>query len=82
MTRAATCHETVSLKIKNSDTLYLIQQDLLQLPILYLSGYIIANKDDYYKLLLGVTRYQAWEPWILFMLKAVEEKKSFSFTQN
>lgn len=53
--------------------LYLIEQDLLQLPILYLSRHTIANKDDYYKLLLGVTRDQAWEPWVLFMLKAVEE---------
>jgi Fic family protein len=53
--------------------LYLIQQDLLQLPILYLSRHIIANKADYYKLLLDVTRDEAWEPWILFMLKAVEE---------
>ena len=53
--------------------LYLIQQDLLQLPILYLSRHIIANKNDYYKLLLDVTRNEAWEPWILFMLKAVEE---------
>ena len=53
--------------------LYLIQQDLLQLPILYLSRHIIAHKSDYYKLLLNVTRVGAWEPWILFMLKAVEE---------
>ena len=53
--------------------LYLIQQDLLQLPILYLSRHIINNKSDYYKLLLDVTREGAWEPWILFMLKAVEE---------
>lgn len=53
--------------------LYLIQQDLLQLPILYLSRHIIANKSDYYKLLLEVTSNEAWEPWVLFMLKAVEE---------
>lgn len=53
--------------------LFLIQQDLLQLPILYLSRHIIANKADYYRLLLDVTKEQAWEPWIIFMLKAVEE---------
>jgi len=58
--------------------LYLIQQGLLQLPILYLSRHIIANKDDYYKLLLGVTRDQAWEPWILFMLKAVEQTSQWT----
>lgn len=53
--------------------LYLIQQNLLGLPILYLSRYIIAHKADYYRLLLDVTRNAAWEPWILFILQAVEE---------
>ncbi|MCK0508723.1 Fic family protein [Aromatoleum anaerobium] len=53
--------------------LYLIQEDLLTLPILYLSRYIIAHKADYYRLLLDVTRDQAWEPWLLYMLTAVEE---------
>lgn len=50
-----------------------IQQNLLGLPILYLSRHIIAHKADYYRLLLDVTRNGAWEPWILFMLQAVEE---------
>lgn len=58
--------------------LYLIQQDLLGLPILYLSRHIIANKTDYYRLLLNVTRNAAWEPWILFMLQAVEETASWT----
>ncbi len=53
--------------------LFLIQEGLLNLPILYLSRYVIANKADYYRLLLEVTREQAWEPWVLFMLAAVEE---------
>jgi len=53
--------------------LFLIQQDLLQLPILYLSRYIILNKPDYYRLLLAVTKEHDWETWILYMLKAVEE---------
>lgn len=53
--------------------LYLIQQELLNLPILYLSRHIIAHKADYYRLLLDVTRVQAWEPWVIFMLQAVEE---------
>ena len=52
--------------------LYLIQQDLLGLPILYLSRHLIAHKADYYRLLLDVTRSQAWQPWLLFMLQAVE----------
>lgn len=53
--------------------LYLIQEELLTLPILYLSRHIIAHKSDYYRLLLDVTREQAWEPWLIFMLQAVEE---------
>lgn len=52
--------------------LYLIDRKLLDLPILYLSQYINVNRDSYYKLLSGVTADQDWEPWILFMLEAVE----------
>lgn len=55
------------------NSLYLIQEGLLGLPILYLSRYILANKADYYRLLLKVTREDAWEEWILYMLKGVEE---------
>lgn len=55
------------------NSLYLIQESLLTLPILYLSRYIIQNKSDYYRLLLSVTREQSWEDWILFMLKGVEQ---------
>ena len=53
--------------------LFLIQQDLLQLPILYLSRHIIQNKPDYYRLLLAVTKDHDWESWVLIMLKAVED---------
>ena len=53
--------------------LYLIQAELLTLPILYLSRHIIAHKADYYRLLLDTTRTGNLEPWILFMLQAVEE---------
>jgi len=52
--------------------LYLVQEELLTLPILYLSRYIIANKSQYYSNLLAVTREQAWEPWLLYMLEAAE----------
>lgn len=55
------------------NSLFLIQEGLLTLPILYLSRYIIANKADYYRLLLDVTREQAWEAWVLYILKGVEE---------
>lgn len=55
------------------NSLFLIEEDLLTLPILYLSRYIIQNKADYYRLLLAVTKSQAWEDWILYILKGVEE---------
>ena len=55
------------------NSLFLIQENLLTLPILYLSRYIIQNKPDYYRLLLQVTREGAWEPWLLYLIKGVEE---------
>ena len=55
------------------NSLFLIEQKLLGLPILYLSRYIIRHKSDYYRLLRGVTRDQAWEPWILYILRGVGE---------
>jgi Fic family protein len=53
--------------------LFLIEQNLLTLPILYLSRYIIGNKSDYYRCLLDVTRHNNWESWIIYMLNGVEE---------
>lgn len=53
--------------------LYLVLNDLLDIPILYLSRYIIKNKAEYYRLLQDVRDNDSWEDWILFMLKAVEE---------
>lgn len=53
--------------------LFLLEKDLLTLPILYLSQYIVANKNDYYQRLSGVTASGEWEAWILFMLAAVEQ---------
>lgn len=55
------------------NSLYLIQENLLTLPILYLSRHIIAHKTDYYRLLLGVTRDSAWEDWVIFILKGIGE---------
>jgi Fic family protein len=58
--------------------LYLIQEELLNLPILYLSRHVIAHKADYCGLLLGVTRDQAWEPWLQFLLQAVAETSKWT----
>ena len=51
--------------------LFLIENELLSQPILYLSRYIVQNKEDYYRLLLNVTQNGDWEPWICFMLDAI-----------
>jgi Fic family protein len=51
--------------------LFLVEQRLLSIPVLYLSQHIIANKEDYYRLLLEVTTRAAWEEWVLYMLRAV-----------
>jgi Fic family protein len=53
--------------------LYLIQEKLQDLPILYLSSYIIKNKSDYYRLLQEVRTKNNWEEWLLFMIKAVDQ---------
>lgn len=61
--------------------LMLVDAGLLTSPILYLSRFIIAQKDDYYRLLLNVTRDDAWEPWVLFMLAAVEATAKTTLTK-
>jgi Fic family protein len=53
--------------------LYLVLQKLQNLPILYLSNYIIKNKSDYYRLLQEVREKNNWEEWLLFMIKGVEQ---------
>ena len=58
--------------------LYLVVNDLLDLPILYLSRYITHNKGEYYRLIQRIRdnapdNAEDWEKWILFMLKGVEE---------
>lgn len=57
--------------------LFLVANDLLDLPILYLSRYINHNKSEYYKLIQKIRdaapeNEKEWENWILFMLKGVE----------
>jgi len=61
--------------------LYLINEGLLTLPILYLSRYIVQNKADYYRLLNAVTKNNSdenWQEWILYMLKGVENTASWT----
>jgi Fic family protein len=53
--------------------LYLVQQQLLPQPVLYLSRYINFYKQDYYRLLRLVTEQNAWSDWIVFMLTGISE---------
>ncbi len=60
------------------NTLYLIDKKLLDLPILYLSRFINEHRAEYYRLLLAVTTSGAWEPWLLYMLTAVQETSEWT----
>lgn len=60
------------------NSLLLVHAELLDLPVLYLSRHILANKSDYHRLLLEVTREEAWEPWVLFMLETVTETSKWT----
>lgn len=53
--------------------IFLIMNNMIDIPILYLSSYIIKNKSSYYQLLNKVNKTDEWEEWILFMLDAVEQ---------
>jgi len=55
------------------NVLYLTRVGLLDIPILYLSRYVTTHKADYYRLLQSVRDDGAWEPWLLYMLRAVSE---------
>lgn len=61
--------------------LFLVEQQLLDIPVLFLSRYIITHRQDYYAGLRGVTEAQDWERWVLFMLKAVESTAQQTFEQ-
>jgi Fic family protein len=54
------------------NSLFLVSRGLLDLPILYLSKYIIEKKSEYYRLLRAATAKGEWENWILYMLDAIQ----------
>lgn len=55
------------------NVLYMVAQGLLDIPVLYMSSYIIRNKQQYYHLLQSVREDDVWQDWLVFMLKAVSE---------
>lgn len=58
--------------------LFLVQEELLEAPVLYLSRYVLRHKADYQRLLLAVTARQEWEAWLLFMLASVREMAAWT----
>lgn len=63
------------------NSLFLIHAELLTLPILYLSRYIIENRATYYQLLQKVTSEGAWEDWLIYVIKGVEETANWTTTK-
>lgn len=61
--------------------LFLVEEGLLDIPVLYLSRYIIQHRADYYQLLRGVTAEQKWEEWICYMLAAITETARWTTTR-
>jgi Fic family protein len=59
----------------------LVEQGLLDQPVLYLSRYIIKNKAAYYDGLLSVTTQEGWEPWILYTLRATQETAEWTLAK-
>lgn len=53
--------------------MYLLNNNLIAHPALYLSKFIIENKAEYYHLLSSVTQQAAWKPWIIYIMRAVEQ---------
>lgn len=62
------------------NVLYLVMKGLLDLPILYLSHYIIENKADYYKLLQEIRITDNWENWLLYIIEAVKQTSKQTIT--
>lgn len=50
-------------------TLLLVVRGVLPSPLLYLSAYFEATRDEYYARLLGVTERGEWEEWLAYFLR-------------
>ena len=64
--------------------LYLVLENLMNIPVLYLSNYIIAHKAQYYKLLQEVRDKNNWEKWVLYIIEAVKvtSKETIELIKN
>lgn len=63
------------------NVLYLINKNLIGLPVLYLSYYIIQNKPDYYRLLKEVTEKRNWNEWVKFILQGVADTAAMTLSK-
>lgn len=61
-------------------SIYLINKGILDLPMLYPSGYFDKNKDEYLESLHNVDKNQNWYSWIMFFLRALEHQSKISHT--
>ena len=60
--------------------LYLVKNGLLDIPVLYLSGYVVRTKADYYRLLQSVRTHDTWEEWVLYNLTGIEQTAAEGIT--
>ena len=60
---------------------YMTNKGLLDVPILFLSRYILDHKNDYYAGLNGVSQRGDWKNWLLFMLRAIENTSTQTFNK-
>jgi Fic family protein len=51
--------------------LYLVLSGKTRFPVLFISGYILKNKDNYYRLIREVTEKENWIEWVDFILEGV-----------
>ena len=61
--------------------LYLVEQQLLDIPVLYLSRHILRHRSAYYDGLQAITEHAAWEPWLLYMLAGVTETARWTMSK-
>ena len=54
-------------------TLFLVERGRLSQPLLYLSAFIDAHRNEYYDALLRVRTHGDWRGWLLFFLAGVSE---------
>lgn len=52
----------------------LVSWELLAQPLLYLSSYFEANRQEYYDRLLAVSQRGEWESWLTFFLEGVRSQ--------